>query len=96
MSGPVYHRAPGALFSEVGADFVALHVERGQCYGMEQVSAAIWRLLAEPCDLASICEGLVKQFDVDPGRCRAEVELFLLTLCSEGLIEKTANRNVAR
>ena len=96
MSGRVYHRAPGALFSEVGADVVALHIERGQCYGMEKVSAAIWRLLAEPCDLASICEGLVNQFDVDPGRCRAEVEPFLLMLCTEGLIEQTANRNVAR
>lgn len=90
MSSSVYRRAPGALFSEVGADVVAIHVERGQCYGMEQVSAAIWRLLAEPCDLASICEGLVKQFVVDPGRCRVEVEAFLVRLCGEGLVEETS------
>lgn len=90
MSGPTYRRAPGALFSEVGDDVVALHIDRGQCYGMEKVSSAIWKLLEEPRDLDAICAGLIDQYAVEPGQCRDQVGPFLETLRAEGLVETAA------
>ena len=90
MSGPIYHRAPGALFSEVGDDVVALHIDHGQCYGMEKVSSAIWKLLEEPRDLDTICAQLIAQYSVDSGQCRDQVGPFLETLRAEGLVETAA------
>lgn len=90
MTNLTYRRAPDALFSEVGEDVVALHVERGQCYGMEKVSSAVWKLLAEPRDLEAICAFLVEQYAVDPNDCRTEVGQFLEQLSSEGLVEASA------
>lgn len=87
MTNLTYCRAPEALFSEVGDDVVALHVERGQCYGMEKVSSAVWKLLAEPHDLDKICANLVEQYDVDLKDCRFEVSQFLEQLRMEGLVE---------
>ena len=87
MSDLIYRRAPEALFSEVGDDVVALHIDRGQCYGMEQVSSAVWKLLAEPRGVDAICAHLVDHYDVEPGDCRAEVGTFLAQLEREGLVE---------
>ena len=90
MSKSLYKRSNDALFSEVGNDVVALHVERGQCYGMENVTAAVWSMLAEPTTIESICERLLERYDVEPAVCRAEVGKLMMTLQSEGLVESVA------
>lgn len=82
-----YKRSEQALHSEVGGDVVALHIDRGQCYGMEKVTADVWRLLAEPSDLDIICVQLQQQYDVDPDVCRSDVATLLVQMHSEGLIE---------
>ena len=58
MSGPVYKLSGKALFTAVGSDIVALNVDDGQCYGMEKVTAAIWRLLETPMAIDEICDHL--------------------------------------
>ena len=81
-----YRRANGALFSEVGSDVVAIHVERGQCFGMEKVAADVWQLLEQPRDLEAICAALVDRYEVDPAECHAEIGQYLDQLCQEGLV----------
>ena len=71
----------------MGSDIVALHVERGQCYGMEKVTVAVWKLLAEPASLDEICERLIAVYEVDPKVCRADVEKLIGQFRTEGLIE---------
>lgn len=83
----IYRRTAEALSSEVGSDFVAIHVERGQCFGMEKVSAAIWRMLEQPLDQATLSARLVERYEVGPEECRAEVARFLDQLTAEGLVE---------
>lgn len=88
MSLPRYKRSDDALFSEVGDDVIALHVHRGQCYGMEKVTADVWSLLAEPADMESICSRLIDRYDVEPDVCRAEIARLLEQLENEGLVER--------
>ena len=88
MSGPVYKLSGKALFTAVGEDIVALNVDDGQCYGMERVTAAVWRLLEKPMSIDTICERLVELYAVDPAVCRADVERLFGQLRSEGLIEE--------
>ena len=87
MSETLYKLSNNALFANLGDDIVALNVEGGQCYGMEKVSAEVWRLLAEPMDLSALCARLVELYDVEPAVCRAEVERLIHQMQSEGLVE---------
>lgn len=84
---PRYKRSEKAIFTEVGSDIVALHVERGHCYGLEKVTAAVWKLLAEPASLDEICRHLIGAYEVDPKVCRADVERLIGQFRNEGLIE---------
>jgi hypothetical protein len=83
-----YRRTSAAMSTEVGNDVVALQAERGFAYGMEDVTASVWKLLEEPRDLDAIVAGLVTEYEVEEERCRTEVQALLDQLTSEGLIEQ--------
>ena len=87
MSEPVYKLSGKAMFTAVGQDIVALNVDDGQCYGMEKVTAAVWRLLETPMSIDEICDRLVEMYAVDTATCRADVDRLFAQLRSEGLIE---------
>ncbi|MFL6751759.1 MAG: PqqD family protein [Sphingomicrobium sp.] len=91
MTKPLYKRSKEAIFAEVADDIVALHVERGQSYGMEKVTAAVWRLLADPTDVESICAELTSLYEVEPDTCQAEVARLIAQFEKEGLVEKVAS-----
>ena len=82
-----YRRSKEALHSNVGDDVVALNVQNGRCYGMQDVTAAIWNLLADPVSVDSICHQLTETYDVQPDVCRQDVERVMSEFESEGLIE---------
>ncbi len=85
---PRYKRSPHALHSEIGGDVVALHINRGECFGMENVTADVWRLLAEPIDLDALCAALTDLYDVEDGQCRDEVTGLLTEMVESGLVER--------
>ena len=91
MSGQLYKRSSEALFAQVADDFVALHVERGHSYGMEKVTAAVWRLLEQPTDVESICTELIGQYEVDEETCRREVGQLMRQLEEQGLVEAVSS-----
>ena len=85
-----YKRSSDALFAEVAGDVVALHVQRGRSYGMEKVTASVWRLLEQPSDLETICEQLEREYEVDAETCRREVGQLIELFEQEGLVEAVA------
>jgi hypothetical protein len=87
MASPLYRRSPSALFSSIGDDIVALHVKNGHCYGMEEVTAKVWQMLADPTDIDSICRRLLEDYDVEPSVCQEDVHRLISQLQSEGLID---------
>lgn len=91
MSEPRYRRSPEALHSNIGEDVVALHVRRGNCYGMEKVTANVWHMLEEELDIDQICERLTHIYEVDDETCRADVTKLIDKMKDEGLIEEAAN-----
>jgi hypothetical protein len=82
----LYFRSPDAIFSEIEGEFVALNIDRGQCYGMDSIASKVWSLLAEPSSLEAICAALESTYDVDPDTCRADVASLLASLANEGLV----------
>ncbi|MEO6581066.1 MAG: PqqD family protein [Sphingomicrobium sp.] len=87
MSEPVYKLSGKAMFTSVGGDIVALNIDDGQCYGMEKVTATVWRLLETPMSLDEICDRLAAMYAVDTVTCRNEVDRLFAQLQSEGLVE---------
>ena len=79
-------RSPDAIFSEIDGEFVALDINKGQCYGMDGIASKIWSMLAEPHSLEEICLALEAVCDVDPKNCRADVGELLDSLAAEGLV----------
>lgn len=78
------------LWSQVADDVVALDPQAGVCFGMEEVSAAVWLLLAEPRTADAICAALLAQYDVDAATCREQVALLLDGMLNDRLIEVVA------
>lgn len=88
MKTKLFRRSPEALFCPVGTDIVVLSVQRGQCYGMEKVTARVWDLLADPINIDGICDQLLELYDVEPEVCRADVETLIGQFRNEGLVEE--------
>jgi hypothetical protein len=80
-------RCEDLLEADVNGEIVALHIEKGQCYGMNNVASRIWALLAEPISPEQICATLAEEYSVDPATCRADVDALLTDLKAEGLIK---------
>lgn len=83
-----YRRTAATMSTEVGDDVVALQADRGFAFGMEDVTAAVWRLLEEPRDLDTLVAELTADYDVDEAQCRAEITGLLDQMTSEGLVEE--------
>ena len=88
MPNTLYQRRSSILFGDIGEDVVALSLERGLCYGMENVTAAVWTLLAEPRSLDDLCSTLMDQYDVTEEQCRGDVASLLSEMIEEGLVEQ--------
>lgn len=87
MTDALYKLSGKALFTSLGDDIVALNVADGQCYGMEKVTADVWRLLAEPIGIDRICDRLIELYEVEPALCRSDVEQLIAQFQREGLVE---------
>ena len=74
------------LAAKVGDELVMMSAEKGNYIGLSEVGARIWELLEAPQDIAAVCAQLLKEYDVAPDACRAEVESFLSELVKHGAI----------
>ncbi|NJC06120.1 hypothetical protein GGQ97_001913 [Sphingomonas kaistensis] len=83
-----YRRTAATMSTDVGDDVVALQADRGFAYGMEEVTATVWRLLEEPRGIDDLVARLTSEYEVDDAQCRAEVVALLEQMTSEGLVEE--------
>jgi hypothetical protein len=79
-------RAGEWVHADVGPDRVMMNVASGGYVGLSAVGARIWDLLDEARSVESICEELVRRYDVDPETCRTEVQAFLDDLAGAGAV----------
>lgn len=80
-------RSRNLLESEIDGDVIALSIDKGMCYGLNDVGSRIWRALDDWTDMDRIVGVLVDEFDVDEATCGAEVERLLNELNAENILE---------
>jgi Coenzyme PQQ synthesis protein D (PqqD) len=76
----------GFLEAKIDDETVALHIERGVCYGLNRVGSHVWNLLAEPIRISDLCAAMIAAYAVDPPICERQVLDLLEELRAEGLI----------
>jgi hypothetical protein len=73
--------------TEVDGELVALHVDKGTCYGFNGTATRIWSMIEQPRRLSELKEELLGEFDVDPATCEAQLKELLDELAADGLVE---------
>ena len=79
-------RNDGVIEAEVESEIVALDIEKGTCYGLNQVGSRVWKLLAAPIRISDICAKLLAEYKVESSDCERQVLDLLEELRTEGLI----------
>jgi hypothetical protein len=72
----------------VEGELVALDLERGECFGMDQIGSAVWSIAAEPVTVGQIADALTERFDVERERCLDDIRPFVGELIVEGLLRR--------
>ena len=75
---------------EMDGEFVMMGVDQGEYYAVKGVAATLWRHLAEPRDLDTLCALVAEEYDVTPDACRADVAAFLAQLSGKGMVVAAA------
>ena len=89
-SGSVIQRSTLPLSAAVDGDIVMFHPDRGAYFtAAGEVGSRVWELVAQPISLEALCTTLTEEYDIEPARCRAEVETFVSQLHDAGLVELT-------
>ena len=73
---------------EIGGELVAMDLERGTVFGLDEIGALIWKLSAEPVSVGAIADVLVESHDVDRETCLADLTPFISELLDEGLLHR--------
>jgi hypothetical protein len=68
------------LSAKVGDELVMMSAEKGNYIGLSEVGARVWEIIETPSEFDAICAQLEREYEVDPGVCRAEVETFIYEL----------------
>ena len=75
-SNIIVARRAGLVEAEVDGEIVALHIDKGTCYGLNKSGSRIWQMLAEPKRIDAVCARLIAEYDVDGRPASARCSIF--------------------
>lgn len=82
-------REQGYFETSLGEDVVLMNASTGAFHALKGSGLVIWRLLDETADADELVERLCRRFDVDPERCRRDLDAFVERLAGAGFIERS-------
>ena len=74
------------LFQQISGECVLLNMESEQYFGLDEVGARIWELLAEEEDTQKVLEQLLAEYEVDETTLKQDLSKLLSELETEKLI----------
>lgn len=72
---------------DLAGEAVILSLKNGIYYTLNPMGARIWALVQAPVPASAVRDTILAEYDVDAGRCEAELLSLLEDLHREGLIE---------
>jgi hypothetical protein len=79
----------GAFSTEVDSELVIFDPASGQYFGAGLTGQRVWSMIESPRSVASVCEQLLDEFEVERNVCEEEVLEFLNELKKHELIQVT-------
>jgi hypothetical protein len=73
--------------ADLGEEIAILHLENGVYYGLDAVGARIWDLIQEPKRVDELRDSILKEYDVEPERCKSDLLELLDELANQDLVE---------
>jgi len=73
--------------AEVDREVVLMNLARGCCYGLGETGSDVWRRLAAPVRVSSLCADLMQEYDADAGLLTHDVIALLEQMRDEGLVQ---------
>ena len=78
--------APGVLFRQLGGETVLLHPDSGFYFGLDIMGTLVWQFLEEHGRLQPVLEALIREFEVEEERCRADLLRLVGEMLENGLV----------
>ncbi len=74
--------------AEVDGELLMMRLESDAYFGLDDIGARIWALLAQPVSIGALVAALVREYDVTPEQCQRDVLRFLADLADKGLVHE--------
>jgi len=79
--------APDVLFRLVGEEGVLLNLQTELYLGLNTVGTRMWSVLGTASSIQAAYDALLREYDVEPTKLRADLEEFIDQLLGQKLIE---------
>ena len=86
-TGAIVVAADGQISCNLDGQAAILNLKSGVYYGLDEVGAMVWNLIASPRRIGEICDALIQSYDVDAARCSRDLMVLLCDLENHGLIK---------
>ncbi len=83
----IVRRSAGQVSCEIDEQVVALSVEKGSYFQMDEVGSFVWDVLKEPMSVSDLCVKLCSAYEVELEQCEADTIVFLKAMAEAKLIE---------
>jgi len=77
---------------DLAGEAAILELKSGTYFGLGDVGASVWNLIAQPRRVIDIRDALLEQYDVEADRCGRELLDLLTALHERGLIQIAEGR----
>lgn len=83
----VVQRKPDVMTAEFDGEIVLMDLTEGAYFGLNATSSDIWRHLAEPIRVETLCQALADDYQGDPAAIENDVLTLLRTLETRALLD---------
>ena len=73
--------------ADLHGEAVILQLRTRRFHGLDGVGARIWQLLKTPTTVGALRETILREYDVTPERCEADLAALLADLQAAGLVD---------
>ncbi|MHB8383829.1 MAG: PqqD family peptide modification chaperone [Candidatus Binataceae bacterium] len=81
--------ADGQISCNLDGQAAILNLKSGIYYGLDEVGATVWDLIASPRCVGEIRDALMQSYDVDAAQCLRDLAALLCDLEDHGLVKVT-------
>jgi hypothetical protein len=79
-------KGPDVLLQDLEEEAVLLNLRNGQYYGLDENSYHMFKALTSSSSVQAAYETLSKEYEIEPGQLRSDLDGFLAHLLDNGLL----------